>query len=222
MAKLAALTQPQPLARMAYKALKESITSGKMAPGEVYNEMALAKELNISRTPVREALLELSTNGLVTFLPRKGVMVNRYSTHDVEEIFEVRKAIELFCIEKVTLDPERDLAELEESLDAQKRALETGDMTAFMGFDRKFHVTLGNLVNNKRISAILDNLRDMVHMMGLEALTGVGRADKVLSEHQEMFKAIAAGDVPSARQNMEVHLEKSKEAVLSARPKTPE
>ncbi|MCP4692711.1 MAG: GntR family transcriptional regulator, partial [Desulfobacterales bacterium] len=62
MAKLDALPKPRPLAKMAYEALKASITSGKLAPGEIYNEMALAKELNISRTPVREALLELSTN----------------------------------------------------------------------------------------------------------------------------------------------------------------
>ena len=217
MAKLAALTQPQPLARMAYQALKESITSGKMAPGEVYNEMALAKELNISRTPVREALLELSTNGLVTFLPRKGVMINSYSTADVEEIFEVRKAIELFCIEKVTLNPNRGLAELEDSLAAQQLALETGDMSAFMACDRKFHMTLGQLVANKRISAILDNLRDMVHLMGVKALTGAGRAEKVLAEHQEMFAAISAGDVRAARQTLEEHLEQSKEAVLLAR-----
>jgi DNA-binding GntR family transcriptional regulator len=217
MAKLAALTQPQPLARMAYQALKESITSGKLIPGEVYNEMALAKELNISRTPVREALLELSTNGLVTFLPRKGVMINRYSKADVEEIFEVRKAIELFCIEKAALSPERGRVELEESLAAQQQALETGDMSTFMGCDRKFHVTLGHLVGNKRISAILDNLRDMVNMMGLEALTGAGRAELVLAEHKKVFAAIAAGDVPRARQTLEEHLEKSKEAVLRAR-----
>lgn len=215
MAKLDALPHPQPLARMAYQALKESITSGKLAPGEIYNEMALAKELNISRTPVREALLELSTNGLVTFLPRKGVVVNQYSTSDVEEIFEVRKAIELFCIEKVTLNHSKDLKELEKIMADQKRALKIEDMGAFMACDRKFHLTLGLLVNNKRISAILDNLRDMVHLMGLEALAEKGRSEMVLKEHRKILDAIIAGDVKMARQSMEDHLEKSKEAVLS-------
>ena len=101
MAKLRSINQPLPLAKMAYEALRDSILAGELISGEVYNEMALAKELGISRTPVREALLELSTRGLVSFLPRRGVIVKRYTKRDVEEIFELRKAIELAAVEKV-------------------------------------------------------------------------------------------------------------------------
>ena len=79
MVSLAAIVQPLPLTRLAYERLRESILSGQMAPGEIYNEMALAKEMGVSRTPVREALLELSSQGLVTFLPRKGVQVNYFT-----------------------------------------------------------------------------------------------------------------------------------------------
>src|SRR3990170_4844269 len=101
MVSLPAIVQPLPLTRLAYDRLRESILSGQMTSGEIYNEMALAKEMGVSRTPVREALLELASQGLVTFLPRRGVMVNYFTERDVEEVNEIRAAIELAIVEKV-------------------------------------------------------------------------------------------------------------------------
>lgn len=214
---LKTLEQPQPLARLAYETLKDSIVSGKLKPGEIYNEKSLARELNISRTPVREALLELSARGLVTFLPRKGVMVNYYTRRDVEEIFEVRKAIELFSLSKALGDGGLDTAGLEQSLHDQQAALEAGDMLAFMEADRRFHLGLGDLAGNRRLVAILDNLRDMVQVMGLEALAGAGRPHQVLEEHRRVCQALAAGRRDEALHALEEHLDRSREAVLEAR-----
>ena len=100
MPKFAALKQPESLAKMAYEAIRKSILSGQWKIGELYNEKAIAAELGISRTPVREALLELAAQDLVLFLPRRGLMVNRFTRRDVDEIFELRKAIELAAVEK--------------------------------------------------------------------------------------------------------------------------
>ncbi len=99
-----AIKKPLPLAKIALKSLRDSILSGKLVPNETYNEIALAKKLGISRTPVREALLELSSQGLITFLPRVGVRINHFTEQDVKEIFELRKAIELFAVAKVSKD----------------------------------------------------------------------------------------------------------------------
>lgn len=214
---LKTLQQPQPLARLAYEALKDSIVSGQLKPGEIYNEKSLAQELNISRTPVREALLELAARGLVTFLPRKGVMVNYYTRRDVEEIFEVRKAIELFSLSKALGGGGLDSAGLERSLHDQQAALEAGDMLAFMEADRRFHLGLGELAGNRRLVAILDNLRDMVQVMGLEALAGAGRPHQVVEEHRRVCRALAEGRGQEALAALEEHLDRSREAVLEAR-----
>ncbi len=215
MAKLRAITQPLPLAKLAYQALRDSILKGQLVPGELYNEMALAKELGISRTPVREALLELASQGLVTYLPRKGVMVKHYTRRDVEEIFELRKAIELTAIEKVaTTSPLPDLSALEKSLESQRKAWKRRDSDGYIRFDRTFHLAFCEMIGNRRFVSILDNIRDLIHLMAVRALSKEGRAEEVLREHSRVIKAVKKGDANGAKKAMDYHLERSKEAVL--------
>lgn len=215
MVKLRALNHPLPLAKMAYEALRDSILTGKLVPGEVYNEMALAKELGISRTPVREALLDLSAQGLVTFLPRKGILVNHNTKQDVQEIFELRKAIELAAIEKVAeASPPCDLTEIEEALDKQRKAAKKKDYVAFTKADRTFHAIFSELTNNRRFVAIVENIRDLVHLMGTQGLTEEGRAEEVIVEHEKVLEAVRQGKPVKALEAMDFHLDRSKEAVL--------
>ncbi len=214
MPKLSAIKQPESLAKMAYEAIRNSILSGLWQTGELYNEKAIATELGISRTPVREALLELASQDLIIFLPRRGLMVNRFTRRDVDEIFELREAVELLAVEKITAaSPPFDLFEIEESLFKQRKAAKEKDYLAFMEADRRFHTLFGALTNNRRLMAILENLRDMIHMMGTKALSLEGRAEEVIKEHQKVFEAVKNGDAEKARQTMAYHLNSSKEAV---------
>lgn len=214
MPKLAAIKQPESLAKMAYEAIRKSILSGQWKIGELYNEKAIASDLGISRTPVREALLELAAQDLIIFLPRRGLMVNRFTRRDVDEIFELRKAIELAAVEKITLaSPPFDLFEIEESLLKQRKAAKEKDYLAFMEADRIFHTRFSELTNNRRLIAVLENLRDMMHVMGVKALALEGRALKVIEEHQTIFEAVSKGNCEEARRAMACHLDQSKEAV---------
>ena len=214
MPKFSAIEQPESLAKKAHEAIRNSLLSGEWKIGEIYNEKAIAADLGISRTPVREALLELASQGLIVFLPRKGLMVNRFTRRDVDEIFELRKAIELAAVEKITrTSPPFDLFDIEESLLKQRKAANEKDFPAYMEADRLFHTRFSELTNNRRLIAILENLRDMIHMMGYKALSLEGRALEVIEEHQAIFEAVKKGNVEEARRAMENHLEKSKEAV---------
>lgn len=214
MPKFLTIEQPESLAKKAHEAIRNSILSGDWKIGEIYNEKAIAADLGISRTPVREALLELASQGLIVFLPRKGLMVNRFTRRDVDEIFELRKAVELAAVEKITrTSPLFNLFEIEESLLKQRKAVNEKDYPAFMEADRLFHTRFSELTNNRRLIAILENLRDMIHMMGYKALSLEGRALEVIEEHQAIFEAVKKGNVEQARRAMEIHLEKSKEAV---------
>ena len=214
MPKFTAIKQPESLAKMAYEAIRQSILSAQWKIGELYNEKAIAADLGISRTPVREALLELASQDLIIFLPRRGLMVNRFTRRDVDEIFELRKAIELAAVEKITLtSPPFDLFEIEESLLKQRKAAKEKDYLAFMEADRIFHTGFSELTNNRRLISILENLRDIIHVMGAKALALEGRALKVIEEHQVIFEAVSRGNSEEARRTMAYHLDQSKEAV---------
>jgi len=217
MPKFAAIKQPESLAKMAYEAIRQSILSGQWKIGELYNEKAIAADLGISRTPVREALLELASQDLIIFLPRRGLMVNRFTRHDVDEIFELRKAIELAAVEKITVAaPPFDLFEIEEALLSQRKAVRQKDYLAFMEADRLFHTSFSELTKNRRLIAILDNIRDMIHVMGAKALALEGRAVEVIREHQTIFEAVKKGNIEEARRAMAYHLDQSKEAVVES------
>lgn len=214
MPKFAAIKQPESLAKMAYETIRKSILSGQWKIGELYNEKAIAADLGISRTPVREALLELAAQGLIIFLPRRGLLVNRFTRRDVDEIFELRKVIELAAVEKITLaSPPVDLFEIEKSLLKQCKTAKEKDYLAFMEADRTFHTSFSELTNNRRIIAIVENLRDMIHLMGYKALSLEGRALMVIEEHQKIFEAVKKGRAEEARQAMAYHLDQSKGAV---------
>jgi DNA-binding GntR family transcriptional regulator len=183
----------------------------------LYNEKAIAADLGISRTPVREALLELASQDLIIFLPRRGLMVNRFTRRDVDEIFELRKAIELAAVEKITVaSPPFDLFEIEESLLKQRKSVKEKDYLGFMEADRLFHTSFSELTNNRRLIAILENLRDMIHVMGTKALALEGRALEVIDEHQAIFEAVRRGKAEKARKAMAYHLDQSKEAVVES------
>jgi len=214
MPKMSALKQPDSLAKMAYDAIRQSILSGGWKIGDLYNEKAIAADLGISRTPVREALLELAAQELILFLPRRGLMLNRFTRRDAEEIFELRKAIEMAAVEKIALaSPPHDLVDIEESLLMQRRAAKRREYLAFMESDRLFHTRFCELTGNRRVIAIMENVRDIIHVMGAKALALEGRAHAVIEEHRAILEAVGRGDAAGARQAMAWHLDQSKEAV---------
>ena len=217
MPKLETIKQPESLAKMAYDAIRQAILSGQWQPGELYNEKSIAADLGISRTPVREALLELASQDLILFMPRRGLMLKRFNRKDVDEIFELRTAIELASVEKIAgTVPVPDLLMIEESILNQKKAFSKKDYPSFMEADRLFHTGLSELTGNRRMISIMKNVRDIVHLMGLKALSLEGRASKVIEEHQTIFDAIKNGDVQKARETMADHLDQSREAVIDS------
>ena len=214
MPKLTTIKQPESLAKMAYEAIRQSILSGQWQIGELYNEKAIAADLGISRTPVREALLELASQDLIIFMPRRGLMLNRFTLRDVDEIFELRKAIELASVKKIAnTSPLPDMLAIEESLLNQRKAMKQKDYMAFIEADRKFHTSFSTLTNNRRMISIVGNIRDMIQVMSIKALNLEGRALKVIEEHQAIFKAVKKGDSKEACNVMAYHLDQSMEAV---------
>jgi len=209
------LNQPESLSKMAYNAIRRSILSGEIRIDEIYNEVHIAKNLGISRTPVREALLELSSQGLISLLPRKGFIVKKFSGKDIEEIFEIRSAIELATVEKIShIASLLEFNTLDEILKSQRCAAKENTPCKFVELDRSFHVALGKLTDNSRIEIIMQSIRDYMHLMGLHAVGLGGRMDAVINEHQMLLNAVRQGMTMESRVLMNYHLIQSKDAML--------
>ncbi|SMC65476.1 DNA-binding transcriptional regulator, GntR family [Desulfocicer vacuolatum DSM 3385] len=209
------LNQPESLSKMAYNAIRRSILSGDIKIDEIYYEVHIAKNLGISRTPVREALLELSSQGLISLLPRKGFIVKTFSRKDIEEIFEIRSAIELATVEKISQTSSLlEFNTLDDILTSQCRAAADKAHSKFVKLDRSFHVALGKLTNNSRIEIIMQNIRDFMHLMGLHAVELRGRMDAVVNEHKMLLHAVRQGMIMESRVLMNYHLQQSRNAVL--------
>ena len=213
--KLAELSKPESLTKIAHDAIHSYILSGQLTVDEVYKEKNIAEDLGISRTPVREALLELSAQGLITFLPRKGLVINKFSKQDVEEVFEIRLALELATIKKICQNRSSlDFSHLRHCLKQHKESLSTQpELTDFMNFDRDFHMAIYKLAGNGRLVNIMYNIRDQVHLMGMRALSVGGRMEEVVQEHEEIVKAVTDGRENEALNLMEYHLDRSKKSV---------
>jgi DNA-binding GntR family transcriptional regulator len=208
------ISKPEPLAKTALKALRHSILTNELTTGVVYNEKGLAGDLGISRTPVREALLELSAKKLVKFLPQKGLVINTFSDSDIEDVFEIRTALEIFSIKKICSKlAKEDVSRLQAFLDDQKKAAAAGDKAAFMTADNQYHIDFTNLTDNNYLIEMMQNIRDIMHLMGARAIDLDGRMEEVVIEHGAIMDAVAGCDVPKATLAMISHLENSKAAV---------
>lgn len=208
------ISKPEPLAKTALKALRHSILKNELTTGVVYNEQSLAKDLGISRTPVREALLELSSKRLVKFLPQKGVIVNVFTMDDIDDVFEIRTALEVFSIKKICLGIEKlDVSLLKKYLADQKKFATNNNKVEFMEADRRYHIKFTCLTQNNYLIDTMQAIRDIMHLMGFKALDIKGRMQDVVTEHENILAAISKGDALLAIEQMTYHLEVSKKAV---------
>jgi GntR family transcriptional regulator, rspAB operon transcriptional repressor len=215
---LSKIRKSEPLSKTALKVLRRSILTNELTTDVVYNEKSLAKDLGISRKPVREALLELSSKRLIKFLPQKGVIINTFSDKEIEDVFEIRTALEVFAITKVcrTRKP-LDITCLTRLIDEQKAAAKAGNAVAFMEADRHFHINLIRLTDNEYLMEMMQDIRDIMHLMGFKALGIAGRMQTVIHEHDDILAAVRTQDSAAAMALMETHLEYSKLAVKQSK-----
>jgi DNA-binding GntR family transcriptional regulator len=212
---LGKVNKPESLAKIAYDALRYSILSFKLQQGTVYKEMSVSQELGLSRTPVREALLRLSSEGLITFLPRKGFVVTSFSEKEVEEIFELRLILESVVIKKIVSKiSQKNIEKLREYIELQRQAAAENDYHAFMLSDRAFHKTFFELAGNFKLTEIMDNFQDICHMIGVCYLKVDGLYERAINDHEAVLKSIETGDADKAGKAIAKHIFQVKTAVI--------
>mgnify|MGYP005833166207 CR=1 FL=1 len=216
MNELVPIARAKTLKEQAYEVLKGMILTGRIEHGRLHNEKKWAEALGVSRTPVREALLELSREGMVIFFPGKGFKVREFTASDIRDVFEVRKIIEGHIIGVVaTKLSAADLLRLEKIILRLDRLAAKGDRVGFIEADKEFHLYLATKTGNLQIRDILVNLRDQIHLLGIQAIKQDARMEQVLLEHRRIVSALKAGDAKKAREELLLHLENTEE-ILAA------
>jgi len=201
------LVKAKSLKDQAYEILRSSIITGRLEPGRLHNEKDLAKGLGISRTPVREALLDLSKEGMIIFVPRKGIKIRKITRKDVSDVMELRKIIESYIIESCCskLTP-ADLKGIGKIIEKQKTLARKGDREGYVEADRKFHLFLASRTGNRQLLHVMENLRDLLHFMAIKATAYQDRMEQVLREHKRIWAALEERDQKKAKEAMFLHL----------------
>lgn len=190
----------------AYEHIKNLIIEGKLLPGDIIDEKKLSSELSISRTPVHEALSQLSQDGFLTIMPRRGTIVSHISIQDVRDVYEMRKLIEPQAL-KLAL-PNIDKKKLEEFKDIYKGKKKVRDLDP----DASFHNYLASCTHNKLLIKCIEDL--MVKSARIRTLSSKKvneRLEGSYSEHIAIIDYLVKGDAAKAEDAMLSHLKKSEE-----------
>jgi len=195
------------LKEVAYRRVKGLLLGGKMQSGSIISASKVAQALGISRTPVREALLEVVHEGLLKVIPHRGFMVPAMSLSEAREVFWLRRVLERAIVREICgkLGPE-DFKELENMVQFQESAIAESDAVGFLEYDIKFHLALAERTGFRHLIAIMRNVRDLTMLLGAGALTQPGRMVEVVDEHRAIVEALRQQDRGGAEKAMEAHL----------------
>ncbi|GAA1722822.1 GntR family transcriptional regulator [Isoptericola hypogeus] len=188
--------------------LREAMVAGELEPGAVYSAPVLAQRFGVSATPVREAMMELTHEGLVETIRQRGYRVVELSEVALEEILQIRELIEVPTVGRAaavaTPEQVRALRPLADRIDSTAAA---GELQEFVAADTMFHTEVLAIAGNARLVEEVRRLRHMSRLLGLHALHSEGRLVATLREHHELLDLLEARDVTGAETWMHRHLE---------------
>lgn len=199
--------QSQALYMQVADKLRDQIYQHQLKPGDAIDEMALCERYGISRTPLREALKVLDSEGLIELIPRKGSFVRNMDIDELNELFPVMAVLEGLCareaVENCAEDDLKQLNGMHEKLEAY--VLE-GNIDAYYEQNFVFHQAIQDLSGNKWLQRIIGDLRKILRLARHMQLTIPGRLEASLEEHRQIMQAFAHGDAERADQCMQNHL----------------
>ncbi|MEL7606323.1 GntR family transcriptional regulator [Sedimentibacter saalensis] len=198
-----------------YKIIKDKIIAGEIKPGEWLQESKLAKILNVSRSPVREALKELVGEGLLENIPNKGVFVKILSKKDIYNIFEFREVMEKFAIEKsVEVATEEDFEMLDKIYAKLKKKYDKNDVKEYCKLDAELHNMLFTISRNEIISNMVNNVNPLLQPFRTISLSRDGRFKESLEEHRGLVEGIKERNFEKAWKYNNIHLKLARDVII--------
>lgn len=208
-------TPPVPASRKVYEHVKQRLLDGSLRDGELLSEGTIADAVGVSRTPVREAFLQLESEGLLALYPKRGALVVPVSPREVRDIYEARLLVEGHGLRRALEGPvERLLEELDASLDEQRRLLERDELVAFTEADRRLHRAWVAAAGNEVLLHVFDQLRDRQQRISVTMLLHHGsRAQQLLEEHERLVAAVRARDLDGFLARLDQHFDAARTAL---------
>jgi DNA-binding GntR family transcriptional regulator len=199
-----------------YEYLREQLLDGNFYPYDRLIETKIAKEIGVSRTPVREALHSLELEGLIESIPRVGYTVKPISEKEVEEICEIRSVIECLAAKWATERAHEKLVrELNKVNVISEEKISKRDVKAFVELDAHFHEIIARLSGSKRLLDLAQTLRRHMLRYRIQGISSVNAVEKAINGHKRILKAIEKGDMEGIESAIKYHLEQVKVAVLT-------
>jgi DNA-binding GntR family transcriptional regulator len=201
--------------RRIYEHLREQLLDGEISPRQHLIEAKIAKELGTSRTPVREALHSLEFEGLIESIPRVGYVVKPISEQEVEEICEMRMAIEgvaaRWAIEKAY---KKLVEELEKNISIVEEKVSKGDVRAFVDMDARFHEIISKFSGSKRLLELAQTLRRHMLRYRIQSIYSVDNVLRAINGHKGILRAIEKRNFEEVNKAIRHHMEQSKSDIL--------
>ena len=201
-----------PLSESLLGKLQRDILTGEFKPGKKLTEQELCSRYMVSRTPVREALKQLETDGLVENILNRGAFVVGMSDQDYEDMFELRKIYEIqavkWAIERIS---DEEMEKLEETFEFMEFYTLRNDIDKMLTINTGFHQVIYEASHNRQLKKLLSSYQNFVKYKNAESVYDDDYLQSVLEEHRAIFKAFVDKDVKAGAQAMERHMNKTKE-----------
>lgn len=211
-------SQPSTLTERAYDAIKSRVVCLDIAPGAIFTESKMAAELNLGKTPVREALMRLKREGLVEVLARSGYRAAPVTLRDVKELMALRVLLECEAASlaaQAMTDPHQ-LRSLDELCQVAYDPHDRASISRFLRANTKFHVTIAEAAGNSRLARTLEQLLHELERIFHLGLALTARTQEIVHEHEDLVGAIMRGDAATAREVALAQCQASQKMVLDA------
>jgi DNA-binding GntR family transcriptional regulator len=211
------------LADRAYRELSRAIITGRIESGTRLSVPELARQLDISRSPVREAVQRLIYDGLAENRGRRGAVVASIDPRDFLSLLEVRQLLEGFAARKAAVDPsDEDVNALRGVVEAHRRQIEKGELeeVTHVEFDQAFHSALRDMAANEDLTAILGRMQGRAHLSFATLWREPFRPEHALKEHEAILAAVAAGDPDAAESAACAHIDAVRQRYADGLDKT--
>lgn len=205
-----------PLRDVVFQTLRQAILRGELKPGERLMEIHLAQKLGVSRTPVREAIRKLELEGLVLMIPRKGAVVAEITVKDLEDVLEVRMALEELAVRNACrrITPEQ-LQEVKRLSEEFRKTLYGDDVSAYAQADVKFHDAIYLATGNGRLVQILNNLREQMYRYRMEYLKDRQSHSILVKEHEEIVRGLSEHNEELAIEATSRHIRRQRDHIVN-------
>ncbi len=204
-----------PLRDVVFNTLRQAILTGELKPGERLMEIHLANRLGVSRTPIREAIRKLELEGLVTMIPRRGAEVAQITEKSMNDVLEVRRAVDALCVElaceRIT---DSELEKLKEACDVFEEAVKSGDVKRIAQADVDLHDIIVQATGNRRLVQLVNTLSEQMYRYRFEYIKDFSQHERLVEEHRIIYESIVRKDKETACSAAREHIDNQKKAII--------